>query len=411
MSDESNSRDGVSIISGLSKDTRRHHTRNNQWYRQDHHHNGGYEDTSTNGSGCGSDTPLRESARRNIRKSQEQYYLCVRKIVALLFIIFIISFTILFFGIGIDRGSSLLTSQTRSQFQFVFSGDSSSPSLAPSDIPTMMLSHSPSVLSSAYPSVYPSQYPSFSPSTFPSFIPSTNPSKEPTQKPTWAHSHHPSKVHSEFPSTVPSAIPTKNPTRVPSPQPTKETTLEPSPQPTKPRLKTLHTTMDGQFRQSGNMFDIYAKSGDIQIKSIDIHVISEGEDTINVEVWVPMRSNTSYRNIHKSRLSWRRLFSTSLNGKGENKLTHIPSKHFIKNPITIKKGEIQGMYVTLTEPNMLYSKGTVTSIGGDKFDARNVYVENDDIEISEGAAKVYLFRDSFEPRVWNGNINYEVVMS
>ena len=68
--------------------------------------------------------------------------------------------------------------------------------------------------------------------------------------------------------------------------------------------------------------------------------------------------------------------------------------------IDLDQGETQAFYVTLLNTVMRYSNG-------DK-DSQAVDVSNSDLEILEGVGKGYPFKSTYNARVFNGSILYEV---
>ena len=66
----------------------------------------------------------------------------------------------------------------------------------------------------------------------------------------------------------------------------------------------------------------------------------------------------------------------------------------------VAPGTTQSFYVTHSDTNIVaYTNGTTTG---------SVYASNADLEFYEGSGHAYPFQANFNPRVWNGNIFYNV---
>ena len=125
---------------------------------------------------------------------------------------------------------------------------------------------------------------------------------------------------------------------------------------------------------------------DIVLLEMSIHTSSVS--SVDVEVWT---RPGSYVGHEKNRSAWHRIAKTSVLGRGEGQLTPLPKDAF--DPIRIQAGETQGMYVTLLTAEIRYSKGSV-------------YVSNDDLSITQGVGVSYPFKNTFQPRNWEGQIKY-----
>ena len=88
---------------------------------------------------------------------------------------------------------------------------------------------------------------------------------------------------------------------------------------------------------------------------------------------------------------------TSITSNGVNNSTPVDFADFL-----LPANSISAIYVTGTIP----STGILRYTGGTAVG--NVAAANTDLRIFEGAGKSYPFAETFEPRVWNGSIHYEV---
>ena len=211
---------------------------------------------------------------------------------------------------------------------------------------------------------------------------------EPPDSPTVSPTDMPSDPYwSDFPSMLPTVSPTAtpttaNPTPVPSPSPT--------PPPTIP-TSTLDTPLNARTGQAGNQFNVVAGKKDIVLLEMSIHTSSVS--SVDAEVWT---RPGSYVGHEKNRSDWSRIAKVSVLGRGEGQLTPLPKDSF--DPIRIEGGETHAFYVTLTTAEIRYSKGT-------KQDS-SVYVWNDGLSITQGVGVSYPFKNTFQPRNWEGQIKY-----
>eukprot|EP00594_Rhizosolenia_setigera_P004119 CAMPEP_0178951116 /NCGR_PEP_ID=MMETSP0789-20121207/7037_1 /TAXON_ID=3005 /ORGANISM="Rhizosolenia setigera, Strain CCMP 1694" /LENGTH=1090 /DNA_ID=CAMNT_0020631933 /DNA_START=164 /DNA_END=3436 /DNA_ORIENTATION=+ len=156
----------------------------------------------------------------------------------------------------------------------------------------------------------------------------------------------------------------------------------------------LTTTMEGEFRQAGNMFNILAKQS-LKITGFDLHIATT--DFVQLEIWY---RNSSYRSREYRQWGWELLVNTNeIKGKGLDKRTFVSSDVFFTN-LVVLEGDIMALYITLTTPDLIYSVGVEDGA---------VAAGDDVLLIGEGASKTYRFGTSYKPRVWNGAIYYEVL--
>jgi subtilisin-like proprotein convertase family protein len=158
-----------------------------------------------------------------------------------------------------------------------------------------------------------------------------------------------------------------------------------------PLPATLATTLAGGNGNFGNMFDINALE-DVTIDSFDVH----GEDgvTFDVEVWAKSGTWVGSENTPGD---WT-LIGTApgvvSNGSG------VVTPLGLSLGYVMNAGETHAFYVTPIDPpsgGFQYTNGT--TVGA-------VFASDANIEFLEGAGNAYPFGTTFQPRIFNGNIQY-----
>ena len=180
----------------------------------------------------------------------------------------------------------------------------------------------------------------------------------------------------------PVASPTNPPVAAPTMPPTNQHMLE--------------TTMDGGFiGGAGNMFDIRAKT-DLAITNFAVH--SYAATTVTIEIH-KKKTPGSCEGVQSNPAEWELIGTVTFESKDATIPSVLPSGSFPR--VSMKKGDVQSFYVTfqgITNYNR-YSGGS--TLGA-------IFTQNDDMDILEGYAKNYIFGDDYYPRVWNGQVFYEV---
>lgn len=170
--------------------------------------------------------------------------------------------------------------------------------------------------------------------------------------------------------------------------------VAPSPTPTTTAAGVLETTRQGGSGAYGNMFDVSAIGGkDVVVTGLNFY--TDVTIDVTVEVYVT-RSNVPYRFAREEPSEWIVVASGIVTGLGPDSFT--PSPDFVAT-VSIPAGRVRGFYVTLTTPDVRYTRGASTGAP---------YASDGTLEIREGAGvPQYPFGESvFEPRVWNGAILY-----
>jgi subtilisin-like proprotein convertase family protein len=157
-----------------------------------------------------------------------------------------------------------------------------------------------------------------------------------------------------------------------------------------PVTSSLTTIFDGGNGQAGNMFDL-AAINDLTIDSFDIHmnagVTGDAEIYFKTGTWVGSDMDAS---------AWTLLETvTGVTSLGDN----VPTPLNLDMGVAVAAGETVAFYVTLTDVGLAYTNGTVTGA---------LFASDDNMEVFEGAGKVYPFDNTFEPRNFNGNIVYTI---
>ena len=156
----------------------------------------------------------------------------------------------------------------------------------------------------------------------------------------------------------------------------------------------LTTTFAGGNGQSGNMFEVVATStgAGVTIQYFDVNTNSTAPADFEVYTLAG-----SYAGQENNASAWTLVGSAAgvpCNGFGV--ATLLP----ICVDLYVAPGATQSFYVTHSDANiMAYTNGTATG---------SLYTSNADLEFYEGSGHAYPFLSNFNPRVWNGNINYAV---
>ena len=159
---------------------------------------------------------------------------------------------------------------------------------------------------------------------------------------------------------------------------------------------TLTTTFAGGNGQNGNMFDVnIISTTDLLVTSLDLNMnMDMSVETSDIEVYGRIGSWVSFEG---SSAGWTLLSQTpSVTGNGEGLSTTVNINDFVLPALST-----YALYITRTTGDLNYTNGT--SVG-------NVFAQNADLQILEGAGKVYAFSNTFTPRIWNGSITYNTVI-
>ncbi|MDC7996311.1 proprotein convertase P-domain-containing protein, partial [Altibacter sp. HG106] len=154
---------------------------------------------------------------------------------------------------------------------------------------------------------------------------------------------------------------------------------------------SLTTTFAGGNGQSGNMFDIMAVN-DLTVQSFDVSM--DAGTTDDVEIYF---KTGTWVGFDQDPGAWTLVETvTDVTSEGDN----VPTPLNTNLDIDVAAGETVAFYVTLVNTtNIAYTDGTTT---GDLF------ASDANLEFYEGAGKAYPFDLTFDPRVFNGNIVYDV---
>lgn len=158
--------------------------------------------------------------------------------------------------------------------------------------------------------------------------------------------------------------------------------------------KSLFTTLDEGSGSFGVMFDIFAKNR-VEVTHLSIH--TDSTSMIKYEIYV---KDGSYVGYEDSPEVWEQISSGEITGRGSGVMTMLPSASF-KN-VEIMPNQSMSFYVTLLTYDLRYSVGKKEG---------DIYVENDDILLLEGAgiAQYKFGMTQFRPRVFNGVVHYDIV--
>ena len=159
---------------------------------------------------------------------------------------------------------------------------------------------------------------------------------------------------------------------------------------------SLTTTYASNNNESGNMFDVVAKTN-IVITGFDMNLFETAGTSVTIEVygkpgtWVGSETTVG---------DWTLLATAMTTSAGTGNPTSIQN---VINQ-SILSGDTYSFYVTTNNPTSYLRYTNGTAIG-------NVFIENTEVQILEGAGKGYPFGATFQPRIWNGTLYYNLGVS
>ncbi|KAA3596283.1 MAG: hypothetical protein DWQ06_15540 [Calditrichaeota bacterium] len=157
----------------------------------------------------------------------------------------------------------------------------------------------------------------------------------------------------------------------------------------------LTTTFASGNGAGGNMFDIVAIN-DVVITCFDVHFDPGVGD---FEVWIITGGGT-YVGSETNAANWTLIGSfTGLPSSSTALDDGTPTQLPILINVPIATGATQGFYVTRTSGSVNYTNGTAVG---------NVFAQDANIQFLEGVGKGYPFGATNTPRIFNGNIIYDL---
>jgi M6 family metalloprotease-like protein len=156
-------------------------------------------------------------------------------------------------------------------------------------------------------------------------------------------------------------------------------------------LKRLSTTFLGGNGAAGNMFDVYAKKN-IVLRLMYLHLNEEGPAV--VEVWTRTGTHVSFES--KPWL-WQRRIVATVDGRGRGKKTLLDV-----GGIQLNANTRYSFYIVMLVGKLRYTNGV--KVG------REVN-SNADCIVYEGVGLSAPFHNVFSPRIWNGDLHYDVISS
>lgn len=175
------------------------------------------------------------------------------------------------------------------------------------------------------------------------------------------------------------------------------TPAPPTPQPVILTSFTLESTTDDNNGADGNLFNLHARDGDVQITGFDINIVNAGV-TFTAEIY---SREGSYQNHTTSLAGWTL----------HDRITDISpesgalSPLVLLNPILISAGVSDGMrafHITIRNTGIRYTNGDTEG---------KVYAQDSHLSLYEGRGSSGLLGSrisTFKPRIFNGNIHYEL---
>lgn len=155
-------------------------------------------------------------------------------------------------------------------------------------------------------------------------------------------------------------------------------------------LLSLETTFQHNNGESGNMFDIVAKTN-IVVRSMAIHVKSTGSEIVELYTL-----QGTHDGVETNAGEWSSMGAATIVSQGAGIPTEVPIDSL--TPIPVSNGVRQAFYVTVQSTKMRYTDGT---------SIENIYTSNDDLDLYEGVAIAYSFGLPIGgARIWNGILYY-----
>ncbi|KAG7347165.1 M6 family metalloprotease domain containing protein [Nitzschia inconspicua] len=156
-------------------------------------------------------------------------------------------------------------------------------------------------------------------------------------------------------------------------------------------LQRLSTTFIGGNGAAGNMFDVFAKKT-IVLRLLYLHLNVQGP--VSVEVWTRTGTHVSFES--KPWL-WQRRVVVSVDGRGRGKKTMLDV-----GGIQLNANTRYSFYIMILNGRMRYTNGN--RVG-------RAVNENSDCIVYEGVGLSVPFHNVFSPRIWNGDLHYDVISS
>ena len=155
----------------------------------------------------------------------------------------------------------------------------------------------------------------------------------------------------------------------------------------------VETTFAGGNGLNGNMFDVETAS-DVRITGFDINVPVQPDGAPPHNVLVYYREGT-YVGSEQTAGAWTLLGGTSVISAGDGAPTPVP----LALDLFVPAGDTVSFYVTTSGTSMRYTNGT--NVG-------DVAASDGVVTLYEGSGNADSFGNFFAPRVFNGNLHYDL---
>lgn len=166
-------------------------------------------------------------------------------------------------------------------------------------------------------------------------------------------------------------------------------------------MNRLKTALDGNMSNDGVMFDIIASpSKSVMVKSLSFY--STKTESCDVEVYTKLGSHEYFE---QTRNAWTNIVNKKTQCMGPQLETIIDETMFkleLTEQLAIMKGERRAFYIRVEGTELIYSA---------TLNYNQVYVEDNNIQVLEGSGVSGYFLDYVVPRMWNGEVRYDLVSS
>lgn len=159
----------------------------------------------------------------------------------------------------------------------------------------------------------------------------------------------------------------------------------------------ITTQFNSNNGQSGNMFDVEVSGNSLLVTSLDLNLAPGLWD---IKLYTKMGT---YQGFETNPAAWTLVDSVAgVFSNGKNNPTPVDFLDF-----GLLANTRYGIYVTTTSTGSS-QPGTGAMRYTDGSAVGNIAASNSDLSIFQGAGINYPFGETYEPRIWNGSIHYNV---
>ena len=196
------------------------------------------------------------------------------------------------------------------------------------------------------------------------------------------------------PSSSPTEQPSLSPSLPPSPFPSTAPTEEVEPYYGNcTAMSRLASSTEGGTASYGTMFTVSTLNEPLSITSLEF--LAGVDNMISVRVFTKIGD---YKGYESDKSAWLKIADASLRSAGNGVGTEIPEDLFI--PVHMKSNQTRAFYVTMSEPNLVYSE---TGVKVGRAFATDKFLQ---INAGAGVADPLFGTSLYEPRAFNGALHF-----